>query len=87
MIKLLPSVQSVLDTLYGADEWWRVWAMLMTVCVVLWFPRATRRLGAIAFISLAVACVIWHYLQRAYQDYTPPNKTIAAPVKKHWIKN
>lgn len=85
MIKLPPSVQSVLDTLYGEDKWWRVWAMLMTVCVVLWFPRNTRRLGAIAFISLAIASVIWHYLQTAYIQYTPSDTSIAAPVKKKWL--
>ncbi|MDX1933919.1 MAG: hypothetical protein SFU56_15070 [Capsulimonadales bacterium] len=80
MESLPQPVRDTLLFLYGPDKWWRIWAMLMTACVIFLIPKGTRRAAGIAFVALFCCAHIWQYLQTAYKQFTP--EPYAAPAKK-----
>jgi hypothetical protein len=77
------TIPPVLVNLYGPDNPSRSWAIVLTVCVVLCLPRSTRRLGAIGFISVFAAMLIWNFLNNTYRDMTPKDEPTNKSIRRN----
>jgi hypothetical protein len=77
------TVPPVLVNLYGPDNPNRGWIFVLTACVLLCLPRATRRLGAIGFISVFIAMFIWNFLNNTYQQMTPKDEPTDRSIRRN----
>jgi hypothetical protein len=70
-MKLPAALQPIFDQLYGPDSPYRIYSFLLTACVVMWFPKPTRRFGGIAFFVILVVMVVILWLKDVMISFTP----------------
>jgi uncharacterized membrane protein len=84
MLPLLKiTIPPVLVNLYGPDNPNRAWIIVMTVCVVMCLPRATRRMGAIGFVVVFIAMFIWNFLNNTYKQMTPQEEPTNKSIRRN----
>jgi len=74
-------IKQQLHALYIEPNPFRHWAWVLSVCVLLIFPRATRRLGTTAFFVVLFAMGIYFGMLSVYKQYTPEQPVVIP--KKH----
>ena len=68
------TIKEQLHSLYIYPNPYRVWAWIFTVCVVLMFPKGTRRMGALGLFGGIAIMGIYFWLTAAFLQYMPdPN--------------